>query len=59
MVGSGVGARLGLLIRSGAALEDAYSLSVVAFDKTGLKATDTQVLPHVSILQAPSMASDA
>ena len=35
MVGTGVGARHGVLIKSGEALEKAYRLSAVVFDKTG------------------------
>lgn len=35
MVGSGIGAKRGILYRSGAALETASAINLVAFDKTG------------------------
>ncbi len=45
MVGTGKGAELGVLIKSGAALESAYKIQTVVFDKTG---TITQGKPKVT-----------
>ncbi len=45
MVGSGVGARHGILFKSAPALESAGKISVVALDKTG---TVTEGTPHVT-----------
>eukprot|EP00708_Paratrimastix_pyriformis_P001979 GAFH01000716.1.p1 GENE.GAFH01000716.1~~GAFH01000716.1.p1 ORF type:complete len:1326 (+),score=334.89 GAFH01000716.1:66-4043(+) len=47
MVGSGVGARLGLLVRSGAALEDAFRLKAIAFDKTGTLTYGKPTVMHI------------
>lgn len=47
MVGSGLGARLGILIRDAQTLERAGSIDTVVLDKTG---TITQGSPHVSEL---------
>ncbi|MBX3041113.1 MAG: copper-translocating P-type ATPase [Bdellovibrionaceae bacterium] len=47
MVGTGLGARAGLLIKDSEALEIAHSVTTVAFDKTG---TLTQGKPKVSLL---------
>ncbi|MGE4043458.1 MAG: heavy metal translocating P-type ATPase [Acetobacteraceae bacterium] len=49
MVGTGVAARRGILIRDAAALERAHAVKVVAFDKTG---TLTEGRPRVTSMMA-------
>ena len=55
MVGTGVGANLGVLAKGGAALEHAAACKVVVFDKTG---TLTQGKPRVVGCQAYKMTED-
>jgi Cu+-exporting ATPase len=53
MVGTGIGARLGILLRDAAALERAREVSVVVFDKTG---TLTEGHPQVSAVEGGDAA---
>jgi heavy metal translocating P-type ATPase len=54
MVGTGLGARRGILIRNGEALERAETIGVVVFDKTG---TLTEGKPKVVALSGAGMAA--
>lgn len=54
MVGTGRGAQLGVLIKNGAALEQAGHISVLAVDKTGTLTTGKPVLTGVTMLDAPA-----
>lgn len=57
MVGTGVGARRGILIKNGEALERGRKIDVVVFDKTG---TLTEGRPNVTTVEAtgPDVSSD-
>lgn len=58
MVGTGRGAQLGVLIKSGGALQKAGEITAVVFDKTGTlthgkpELTDLEVLPEAGISEA-------
>lgn len=54
MVGTGRGAQLGVLIKNGAALEQAGHISVLAVDKTGTLTTGKPVLTGVTLLECPA-----
>ena len=54
MVGTGRGAQLGVLIKNGAALEQAGHISVLAVDKTGTLTTGKPVLTGVTMLESPA-----
>jgi len=54
MVGTGRGAQLGVLIKNGAALEQAGHISVLAVDKTGTLTTGKPVLTGVTQLDCPA-----
>ena len=56
MVGTGLAARRGILIRDAAALERAHAVQVVAFDKTG---TLTLGKPALAKIEPPEYLADA
>jgi Cu+-exporting ATPase len=55
MVGTGVAARHGILIRDAKALEHAHAVTIVAFDKTG---TLTEGRPEVTAIEPADAAAD-
>ena len=56
MVGTGVGARLGVLIKSGEALEAAARARAIVLDKTGTLTEGRPALTELSLLLAPREA---
>jgi P-type Cu+ transporter len=56
MVGTGMAARRGILIRDAAALERAHAVQVIAFDKTG---TLTLGKPSLAQIEPPEYLADA
>lgn len=53
MVGTGVGAEQGILVKGGAALETATKITHMVFDKTGTLTTGKMSVANVNILQKP------
>lgn len=53
MVGTGVGAEQGILVKGGAALETATQITHMIFDKTGTLTTGKMSVAKVNILQKP------
>ena len=49
MVGTGRGAELGILIKSGEALEKAHKLNMIVFDKTGTITEGKPVITDIEI----------
>jgi Cu+-exporting ATPase len=58
MVGTGRGAQLGVLIKSGEALEMAQGINALVFDKTGTLTYGTPELTDILLLQNPLQEED-
>ena len=58
LVGSGVGAERGLLIRGGDVLEQIHHLHTIVFDKTGTLTTGKPIVTHVEVWQPTLSAED-
>eukprot|EP01043_Picozoa_sp_COSAG02_P015374 COSAG02_NODE_654_length_18824_cov_222.971001_4_plen_1049_part_00 len=56
MVGTGVGASMGILIKGGKALEVGHKVSAVCFDKTGTLTVGKPVCLHVSAISTAGLA---
>src|SRR5262249_61931241 len=54
MVGTGIGARAGILIRSAEALETAHKLDTIVLDKTGTITAGKPALTNVHVVNAMS-----